>query len=193
MSYNFLGERHPRIAIPTMKVGSMPVEAGGFGSGDLNSRRPKPGNRSRSKPVGRRRRICRPAEQADHVSGAGRAWPAKIAPTLESPCPWRAVLPPIRPHINGPARGFHAFEPLAGGRNLNAVGRPLRSQRPSSMFQTYRGHRVDMRIAHGRSIVWPRRSRAQFLQSAEGQLTRPPRHRAVPLEIVAVQYVKFGL
>jgi hypothetical protein len=174
-----------------MKVGSMPVEAGGFGSGDPRiSRRPKPGKRSRSKPVVRTSATYLSAGRTDgSCLGRRTSVACEDRTNLRIACPWRAVLPPI----NGPASGFHAFEPLAGGRNLNAAGRPLRSQRPSSMFQTYRGHRVDMRITHGRSIAWPRRSRAQFLQSAEGQLTRPPRHRAVPLEIVAVQYVKFGL
>lgn len=195
MSYNFLGERHPRIAIPTMKVGSMPVEAGGFGSGDPRiSRRPKPGNRSRSKPVVR--------TSATYLS-AGRTGRSCLGRRTSVACEdrtnLRIALPVARCCLQSgrtstdrPADFTHLSR-SRGGRNLNAAGRPLRSQRPSSMFQTYRGHRVDMRITHGRSIAWPRRSRAQFLQSAEGQLTRPPRHRAVALEIVAVQYVKFGL
>ena len=78
-------------------------------------------DREASPSFGRRRRICRPAEQADHVSGAGRAWPAKIAPTLESPCSWRAVLSPIRPRINDRPADFTHLSRSRGGRNLNAA------------------------------------------------------------------------
>jgi len=100
-----------------MKVGSMPVEAGGFGSGDPRiSRRPKPGNRSRSKPVVRTSATYLSAGRTD-----GSCLGRRTSVACEDRTNLRIALFLARGAVSNPAAhqrpasGFHAFEPLAGG------------------------------------------------------------------------------
>ena len=95
----------------------MPVEAGGFGSGDPRiSRRPKPGNRSRSKPVVRTSATYLSAGRTD-----GSCLGRRTSVACEDRTNLRIALFLARGAVSNPAAhqrpasGFHAFEPLAGG------------------------------------------------------------------------------